>query len=116
MSGVPSSGHSITSGDNAWPGGGVVVRPGVTIGITTAVGAGDVVTRSIPDHVVRGGQRRHTDPRPVTPLPLVFAKVIRPERDAVKAPEQINVTSAQSRPEIQVRDRNLSDKPPETYL
>jgi len=45
----------------------------------------------------------------------VFTKVIHPESDPEKAPEQINVTSAQSRPEIQVRDRNLSDKVRETY-
>jgi hypothetical protein len=52
---------------------------------------------------------------PVTPLPLVFAEVAHLERGVDKTPEQINATSAQSRPESQVRDRNLSDKPPETY-
>jgi hypothetical protein len=45
----------------------------------------------------------------------VFAKVIGPESGPEKAPEQINVAGAQSRPEIQVRDRNLSDKERETY-
>jgi maltose O-acetyltransferase len=45
----------ITIGDNAWLGGGVIVCPGVTIGINSVVGAGSVVTRSVPDHVLAAG-------------------------------------------------------------
>ncbi|MCS7482590.1 sugar O-acetyltransferase [Umezawaea endophytica] len=45
----------ISIGDNAWLGGGVIVCPGVTIGINSVVGAGSVVTRSVPDHVLAAG-------------------------------------------------------------
>jgi maltose O-acetyltransferase len=38
----------ITFGDNVWPGGGVIVGPGVTIGTDSVVGAGAVLTRDIP--------------------------------------------------------------------
>lgn len=45
----------IAIGDNAWLGGGVIVCPGVTIGINTVVGAGSVVTRDLPDAVLAAG-------------------------------------------------------------
>nr|WP_120298682.1 sugar O-acetyltransferase [Gordonia phthalatica] len=45
----------IVIGDNVWFGGGVIVCPGVTIGRNTVVGAGSVVTRDLPDHVVAVG-------------------------------------------------------------
>ncbi|MBB6370304.1 sugar O-acetyltransferase [Chryseobacterium shigense] len=45
----------ITVGDNVWLGGNVVVLPGVTIGNNTVIGAGSVVTKDIPDHVVAVG-------------------------------------------------------------
>ena len=38
----------ITLGDNVWLGGSVVVCPGVTIGENSIIGAGAVVTRSVP--------------------------------------------------------------------
>lgn len=38
----------ITVGNNVWIGGNVVVLPGVTIGDNCVIGAGSVVTRSIP--------------------------------------------------------------------
>lgn len=41
--------------DNAWIGGGTVILPGVTIGENTVVGAGSVVTRSIPANCVAVG-------------------------------------------------------------
>ena len=41
--------------DGAWLGGGVIVLPGVTIGRNSVVGAGSVVTRSIPDNCVAVG-------------------------------------------------------------
>ncbi len=45
----------IAIGDNVWLGGHVTVLPGVTIGENTVVGAGSVVTRSLPANVVAVG-------------------------------------------------------------
>lgn len=42
-------------GQNCWLGAGVIVLPGVTIGDHTVVGAGSVVTRDLPAHVVAAG-------------------------------------------------------------
>ncbi|MDY0930474.1 sugar O-acetyltransferase [Chryseobacterium sp. CFBP8996] len=47
--------HSITVGDNVWFGGNVVVLPGVSIGNNSIIGAGSVVTKDIPDHVIAVG-------------------------------------------------------------
>lgn len=41
--------------DGAWIGGGAIILPGVTIGENTVIGAGSVVTRSIPDNCVAVG-------------------------------------------------------------
>lgn len=41
--------------DNVWIGGGVIILPGVTIGRNCVIGAGSVVTRSIPDDCVAVG-------------------------------------------------------------
>ena len=41
--------------DGAWLGGGVIVLPGVTIGRNSVIGAGSVVTRSIPNNCVAVG-------------------------------------------------------------
>lgn len=41
--------------DNVWLGGGVIVLPGVTIGESSVVGAGSVVTKDVPPHVVMVG-------------------------------------------------------------
>lgn len=41
--------------ENAWIGAGVIIVPGVRIGRNTVIGAGSVVTRDIPDHVVAVG-------------------------------------------------------------
>ncbi|NDK32646.1 sugar O-acetyltransferase [Nesterenkonia haasae] len=41
--------------DNVWLGGGVIVCPGVTIGENSVIGAGAVVTRTIPANVVAVG-------------------------------------------------------------
>lgn len=41
--------------DGAWIGGGVVILPGVTIGKNSVIGAGSVVTRSIPENCVAVG-------------------------------------------------------------
>jgi maltose O-acetyltransferase len=48
-------GQPITIEDDAWLGGGVIVRPGVTIGRASVIGAGSVVTRDIPPGVVAVG-------------------------------------------------------------
>lgn len=45
----------IAIGDGVWLGGGVIVCPGVSIGENTVVGAGSVVTRSLPANVVAAG-------------------------------------------------------------
>ncbi len=49
------SAHPIKVGDNVWFGGNVVVLPGITIGNNSVIGAGSVVTKDIPDHVVAVG-------------------------------------------------------------
>lgn len=41
--------------DNVWIGGGVIILPGVTIGKNTVIGAGSVVTKSIPENCVAVG-------------------------------------------------------------
>jgi len=45
----------IKVGSNVWIGGNVVVLPGVTIGDNAVIGAGSVVTKSIPDNVIAYG-------------------------------------------------------------
>lgn len=40
---------------NVWIGGGVIILPGVTIGKNTVIGAGSVVTKSIPENCVAVG-------------------------------------------------------------
>lgn len=45
----------IVIADNVWLGGGVIVLPGVTIGENTVVGAGAVVSRSLPANVLAVG-------------------------------------------------------------
>lgn len=47
--------YPITVGSSVWFGGGVKVMPGVTIGDDVVIGAGSIVTRDIPSHVVAAG-------------------------------------------------------------
>ncbi len=52
------SGHSsrpVVIGDDAWIGGNCVILPGVTIGKGCVIGAGSIVTRSIPDYSIAVG-------------------------------------------------------------
>lgn len=49
------SAKPITLHDNVWLGGNVTVLPGVTIGKNSVVGAGSVVTKSLPENVVAAG-------------------------------------------------------------
>ncbi|WP_187261436.1 sugar O-acetyltransferase [Pontibacter beigongshangensis] len=51
----PELAFPITIGHNVWLGGNVVVCPGVTIGDNTTIGAGSVVTKSIPANVFAAG-------------------------------------------------------------
>lgn len=41
--------------DNVWIGGGVIILPGVTIGRNAVIGAGSIVTKSIPENCVAFG-------------------------------------------------------------
>ena len=50
-----TTGARIVIGDDAWLGGHVVVVPGVTIGARSVIGAGSVVTGSIPPDVFAAG-------------------------------------------------------------
>lgn len=45
----------VAIGDNVWIGGNTVIMPGISIGHNTTIGAGSVVTRDIPDHVLAFG-------------------------------------------------------------
>lgn len=45
----------IRIGNDVWIGGGAIICPGVTIGSSTVIGAGSVVTRDLPDHVLGVG-------------------------------------------------------------
>ena len=45
----------ITIGDSVWLGGNVTVLPGVSIGEGSVIGAGSVVTRSVPPHTICAG-------------------------------------------------------------
>lgn len=45
----------VTIEDNVWIGAGAIVLPGVTIGCNSVIGAGSVVTRSVPANVVAVG-------------------------------------------------------------
>jgi maltose O-acetyltransferase len=45
----------VTIGSDVWVGGGAIICPGVTIGDRTVIGAGSVVTRSIPADVFAAG-------------------------------------------------------------
>lgn len=51
----PEMGKEIHIEDDCWIGGNVVICPGVRIGRCSTVGAGSVVTKSVPPFVVVGG-------------------------------------------------------------
>ncbi|HZQ44269.1 MAG TPA: sugar O-acetyltransferase [Acidobacteriaceae bacterium] len=48
-------GAPVTIGSDVWLGSGVIILPGVSIGCRTVVGAGSVVTRSLPDDALAVG-------------------------------------------------------------
>jgi acetyltransferase-like isoleucine patch superfamily enzyme len=55
----PELGAPITVGEDCWFGGNCIVLPGVTIGRGVTIGAGSVVTKSVPAfHVVAGNPAR----------------------------------------------------------
>lgn len=45
----------VTVGHRCWIGGGAILLPGVTIGDGTTVGAGSVVTKSLPPRSIAAG-------------------------------------------------------------
>jgi maltose O-acetyltransferase len=49
------AGEPITVANNVWLGGGAIILPGISIGENTVVGAGAVVTKSLPASVVAVG-------------------------------------------------------------
>jgi len=49
------AGKPVTIGKDVWVGGGAIICPGVTIGDRSVIGAGSVVTKSIPADVVAAG-------------------------------------------------------------
>ncbi len=49
------AGNPVTIDNDVWIGGGAIICPGVTIGDRSVIGAGSVVTRSIPADVVAAG-------------------------------------------------------------
>lgn len=51
----PELGKEIHIGEDCWIGGNVVILPGVNIGRGSVVGAGSVVTKSVPDFTVVAG-------------------------------------------------------------
>jgi maltose O-acetyltransferase len=51
----PELAHPIVIGSRVWIGGGSIVLPGVSIGDDTVVGAGSVVTKSLPGGVIAVG-------------------------------------------------------------
>lgn len=53
--GVGARTDKIVIGDNVWIGRGAMILPGVTIGDHSVVGAGSVVTKSVPDKTVVAG-------------------------------------------------------------
>ena len=71
----------ITLGDNVWLGGSVVVCPGVTIGENSIIGAGAVVTRSVPANSIAVGNParviRALDPTLPRPIQAAGVGVIR---------------------------------------
>ena len=48
-------GSPVDIGDDVWVGGGAIICPGTRIGHRSVIGAGSVVTRSIPDGVLAAG-------------------------------------------------------------
>jgi maltose O-acetyltransferase len=50
----------VTVEDNVWIGGGAILLPGVTIGHDVVIGAGSVVTRSVPSYKVVAGNPART--------------------------------------------------------
>lgn len=68
---------AIRIGDDVWLGGGVTILPGVEIGARTVIGAGSVVTRSVPAGVVAVGNP---------------CRVVRPITEADVLPEGVKLT------------------------
>lgn len=52
---IQEYGKPVNIGSDVWVGGGAIICPGVAIGSRSAIGAGSVVTRDIPDGVFAAG-------------------------------------------------------------
>jgi maltose O-acetyltransferase len=67
----------VTIGNDCWIGAGAIVLPGVSVGDGTVVGAGSVVTESLPAHVLAVGSParvvREIDAKPGPDLPPIPA-------------------------------------------
>lgn len=69
----PHTSRGITIGDDVWIGAQVVILDGVTIGAHSIIGAGAVVTKSVPAHAIAAGnparviRDRRTGAKPATP-------------------------------------------------
>ncbi len=50
-----TSSKPVTIGDNVWIGGNTVICPGIIVGNNVTIGAGSVVTKSLPDNVLAFG-------------------------------------------------------------
>lgn len=46
---------TVTIGDNVWIGGSSVINPGITVGNNSVIASGSVVTKSVPENVLVGG-------------------------------------------------------------
>lgn len=53
--GLIDSAADINIGDHVWLGAAAIILPGVKVGPHSIVGAGAVVTKDLPDHVIAGG-------------------------------------------------------------
>ena len=72
----------VTIGSDVWVGGGAIICPGVTIGDRAVIGAGSVVTKSIPADVVAAGNPCRIIRR------LAASEETRPGRGAATQPGQ----------------------------
>lgn len=52
---LPDTAKSVVIGDNVWIGGNSTILPGVVVGEGSIIGAGSIVTRSIPPYSVAMG-------------------------------------------------------------
>ena len=86
--------HPIVIEDNVWVGAGVHIMGGVTVGGNSVIGAGSVVTKSIPENVIAAGVpckviREITDEDKTGFLPWCFTAVL--ARYLLKCKERLTI-------------------------